>query len=1017
MAIGGLDANTTYYFAMKASDEVPNVSSISNVASATTLVTSSGISVPLLVEEHHGIARTNEVVSMGVPFAVGTLYDDDLSDLHVVDSSSNTVPAQIQILNRWWSPHYDDSIRWLQVIFPASVAANGTSNYTLCDGSNANPSQPVEVTTDSGLTTVTTGAIKVVVNANNFSLFDSVWVDSNSNGEYESSEKVVNAASDDGLVIVSGAWQDLGISAGQEFCSSLGSATVTVEEDGPVRAVLLITGTLQRSQTPAISPYYEYQVRMYFDSGSPLVRCHVTLKNNRIIDSNVYTWPIEDFGVRTSLNTSATNYALLGQSSPVRGTLSGSNTAKIYQDSNGTDKWQTLSDNFAEGWLNPWNDGLITRGVTFRGYQIYDGASSEEQDDQARGWLDATNSTLGVAVGVKDFWQQYPKALRTDGSRVEVGLLPTEWSELFSLFQGTRRRTEVLYDFHAASLSDQQSTDLYSKTARPLFARCSPETYVNSNAWDGGLGLTPAYSTSTYDKYATTGDFIGVTYGWDWYGWISSWSSGGTHMNEGSMFLTWILYGDWRKFEQSENILLWTEQASALMFDEPDMSVTSHWIYLRSWPNIATSGVTENHYPDWYNRNIWKRPDFGHCGQFQNLEYYYLTGDRHALEDVLYYGQYSDFTFWDDFHLGYHYVYSSYDPAIGPDDPDFIMCDRYSGWPLWNLTQAYEASGDSDWLEDARLVVCGMRNALRRSPIKFAGGDIYDAGSNVVYYSHWPDSVRATSASQATAYFMLALVARPACQYYRETGDLDGLDVAIGFADFLLDVAGNRDLNGGLIGWTYCWADYWGAEDVANGTYPARGFHEDLVIALGYAWEFGRKAKYNTDLLYSWSLDDYSATPAHWGYTQKAVGSPPADMTPPAAIDDLSVSNQGSGTVYLEWTAPGNNGTSGTAAFYQVKYANSNIVERITDWPDRTPPLPQDDDDWLARAAGVFATQINFVQAWNVDGAPTPAVAGTTQSMTIGDLESGKTYYFAIKTFDPDNNISDLSNVVSITIP
>ena len=37
--------------------------------------------------------------------------------------------------------------------------------------------------------------------------------------------------------------------------------------------------------------------------------------------------------------------------------------------------------------------------------------------------------------------------------------------------------------------------------------------------------------------------------------------------------------------------------------------------------------VTEMRYPGWYDRALWGRPDSGHCGMWQHLEYYYLTGD------------------------------------------------------------------------------------------------------------------------------------------------------------------------------------------------------------------------------------------------------------------------------------------------------------------------------------------------------------------------------------------------------
>ena len=135
------------------------------------------INIPLLVEEHNNLARTGEILSSGVPFALGTLHDVDLANLRVEDASGAAVPAQFHVLSRWWSPRYDNSIRWLLVTFPATAGANVTTTYTLKTGSNVAPANPVSVTTTADLTTVDTGAIKAVINSASFKLFENVWLD------------------------------------------------------------------------------------------------------------------------------------------------------------------------------------------------------------------------------------------------------------------------------------------------------------------------------------------------------------------------------------------------------------------------------------------------------------------------------------------------------------------------------------------------------------------------------------------------------------------------------------------------------------------------------------------------------------------------------------------------------------------------------------------------------------------------------------------------------------------------
>ena len=124
------------------------------------------------------------------------------------------------------------------------------------------------------------------------------------------------------------------------------------------------------------------------------------------------------------------------------------------------------------------------------------------------------------------------------------------------------------------------------------------------------------------------------------------------------------------------------------------------------------------------------------------------------------------------------------------------------------------------------------------------------------------------------------------------------------------------------------------------------------------------------------------------GSTKEVIFSPGAigpDTTPPAAITDLAVSNVTSNSIDLSWTAPGDDGNTGTATSYDVRYSTAPI------------------------------TDANWSSATQVTGEPAPAPAGTSQSMTVTGLSPSTTYYFAIRTADEVPNISSLSNVPSVT--
>jgi hypothetical protein len=119
------------------------------------------------------------------------------------------------------------------------------------------------------------------------------------------------------------------------------------------------------------------------------------------------------------------------------------------------------------------------------------------------------------------------------------------------------------------------------------------------------------------------------------------------------------------------------------------------------------------------------------------------------------------------------------------------------------------------------------------------------------------------------------------------------------------------------------------------------------------------------------------------GFSNFAVLSTSGDLVAPGTIADLAITATTGSTIALRWTAPGNNGTTGTAASYDIRWSTSPI------------------------------TAANFAAATVVTGEPLPAVAGTAQTFTITGLQGGRVYYVAMKTADASGNVSAISNVAS----
>jgi hypothetical protein len=121
------------------------------------------------------------------------------------------------------------------------------------------------------------------------------------------------------------------------------------------------------------------------------------------------------------------------------------------------------------------------------------------------------------------------------------------------------------------------------------------------------------------------------------------------------------------------------------------------------------------------------------------------------------------------------------------------------------------------------------------------------------------------------------------------------------------------------------------------------------------------------------------------GFSNVAVKATSGDVTPPAAIADLSITGSTGNSLALRWTAPGDDGASGTATTYDIRYSTSSITNG--NWSNATPAT----------------------------GEPTPLVAGTVQTFNLAGLSTGQTYYVAIRTLDERGNIAALSNVVNGT--
>ena len=104
------------------------------------------------------------------------------------------------------------------------------------------------------------------------------------------------------------------------------------------------------------------------------------------------------------------------------------------------------------------------------------------------------------------------------------------------------------------------------------------------------------------------------------------------------------------------------------------------------------------------------------------------------------------------------------------------------------------------------------------------------------------------------------------------------------------------------------------------------------------------------------------------------------DTIPPATVTEFIARTPTASTIALVWFAPGDDGSSGQAASYDIRYSQDQISEQ------------------------------NWDSATRVTGVPAPKPAGQLETVIVKGLPSNTQIYFALKTCDEVPNESGLSN-------
>lgn len=559
----------------------------------------------LTIQNTLPFARVDEPVTSGVPLpeSLGLL---DTSQLRILDGAGQPVPAQFRVLGRWNAAPEDTTrpIRWVEVHFAADAPANGTANYELDINGTGNAAAGLQATTSAAFIDVVTGPARFQIDRNNFDLFDTVWLDLNGDGTFADAERIVLPDGENGSFVRQGATE---FRSNRELPRS-----VVLEESGPLRAVVRAEGFHSAANG---SDLLRYVTRMTFFAGQSYVQVDHTIIEGRVQGSgnefgveNQQTTAFDQAGLRVNLElTGAVAASTRGSQATVRGaTLNASGTAEIFQRRI-TDVDQPLS------------------------YEVrQNGAAVEAGQRATRAWQDISDSRWGLAVGTRYFWQKNPERLLAESDGTVEVQFP---SEPYTIYQAMGLSEDAVFYFHAAGTTTGDFQRVLEGFAKDrLIAAAPPQWMIGSGAFGDlptGTLAAPfdAFEDFLANSYTATINYINDNHAYGLLNYLdiaedmfnrpanpdtTSW--GNSYYDPGTAWIS--------QFARTGD-LTWLNDLAipyAKHFYTSDSYDTDD-------PNSYQNGIGGSHGP--FHRETW-------TVEYHYLEslwpYYYLTGDRRALE-------------------------------------------------------------------------------------------------------------------------------------------------------------------------------------------------------------------------------------------------------------------------------------------------------------------------------------------------------------------------------------------------
>jgi len=409
------------------------------------------------VNEPSGIPREKEPVTFGVPFPKGLV--SDLLELAVEDSEHGRIPVAMTPIARWT----DRSIKWMLFDLQLSMPANGKKclrvrhSSTSKDKTN-NVSIAIKINRPQNRIYINTGKVEFKLDFSKLFPFTQIVV----NGKFQ---LVENKSS----ILLIDDKNEIWTPRVEKW---------SVELKNPLRVLLLFKGSFVAKDAIHI---LRYLCRIHFYAEKEIIRIDFNIWNPCAAHHPGGVWDMGDpgsiffkdlsFNFFTKYNPKISKviYKLTNEPSAMSYQLNCcNNNLLIFQNSSGGENWRSH---------NHINRHSKTP-VSFRGFEVREGTRVISRGMRATPFLALSNGKNFIAGAVKNFWQNFPKAIESSHGNLRVSLFPKHFNYMFEL-QGGQQKTHTCYIMAGSEPIKMSSLDWIHK---PLMPQISPEWYNNSGA-------------------------------------------------------------------------------------------------------------------------------------------------------------------------------------------------------------------------------------------------------------------------------------------------------------------------------------------------------------------------------------------------------------------------------------------------------------------------------------------------------------------------------------------------------